>query len=313
MDPRAVLCLGEIVIDLIGEPAGPLESTVAFVPRVGGAPANVAVGLSRLGVPARFVGSVGDDEFAEVALRRMAREGVGLNGIIRERGAQTRCAIVVGPAGGRSFTFYGHPAADGLLTPEVATAPFGEDVAALYLGSLPLTVEPSRGALLAAARVASDRGIPVCFDPNPRGAWWGKGEPARAALIDIAQLATVIKLSVQDLVYLGWERAEVRALAQGARLVVFTDGARGCEWWVDEQCEIVPPLVVESRDEVGAGDAFMAALIARGVAAGFRFTRADVEFAAVAGALATTVTGAMDAMPTREAVASALGRARRGG
>ncbi|HET9014013.1 MAG TPA: PfkB family carbohydrate kinase [Thermomicrobiaceae bacterium] len=302
MVPRAVLCLGEIVIDLIGEPPGPIEATASFAPRVGGAPANVAVGLTRLGVAARFVGAVADDAFAGLALRRLATEGVDVDGVVPAHGAQTRLGVVVGEPGSRGFTFYGYPPADRLLAPGNARDAVSRGLAAVYLGSLPLTGEPSRSALRAAAEAATALDVPICFDPNPRGPQFARGEPARAALVEVARQSTVLKLSRQDLAILGVDRDGVPALAPDARIVVVTDGDRGCEFRVNGAWEFVPPAVVRSRDEVGAGDAFMAALIARGVASGFDYTRDDVAFAAAAGALATTVTGAMDAMPTRDAV-----------
>lgn len=307
--PAPVLCLGEILIDLISQPPGPPDAVECFVPRVGGAPANVAVALARLGVPAAFVGVLAaDDPFTPLLRDRLATEGVDTRWVTIGAPAQTRLAVVTGPADQRRFTFYGHPPADSLLRPDDIRPDAIAGAAALYVGALPLTAEPSRAAALRAVDLAVAAGVPVCFDPNPRQQFLDAGPAARDACWQIARAATVLKLSSHDLAVLGLSAAEIPRLAPRARLRVLSHGAAGCDYWTPTTSGQQPGIPVESVDETGAGDAFMAALIARGVASGFRYTADDIAFAAAVGALTTTRHGAMDALPTDEAVAEFLGR-----
>jgi len=307
-----VLCLGEILIDLIGHPPGPATAVERFVPRVGGAPANVAVGLVRLGVPSAFVGALAtDDPFAPMLLDRLATEGVDTRWVTRVSPAQTRLAVVTGPAGQRGFTFYGHPPADSLLRPDDLPAAAIAGAAALYLGALPLTAEPSRSAALRAVDLAVAAGVPVCFDPNPRAQFLAAGPAAREACWQIARAATVLKLSADDLTILGITTDDLLDLAPQARLRVLSRGAAGCDYWTPEMGGHQPAFTVQTVDETGAGDAFMAALIARGVETGFRYSPDDIAFAAAVGALATTRHGATDALPTTADVAAFLARTAR--
>lgn len=315
----SVLCLGEALIDLIGAPAAPAAQTKYYLPRVGGAPANVAVGLARLGIPVAFVGTVGDDPFAETIVERLTSEGVSACHIARMPGASTRLSVVTGPPGRRAFTFYGDRPADTRLSPEMVHAALGQEATALYLSSLPLATEPSRSALLEAVAVATTRGIPICFDPNPRrrmdrmdrevdrdlaapGTSWPREE-----MLDIAASADLLKLSVADLDVLELAAEDLPALAGRAHLLVLTDGMRGCDYWIDGARSHHATFEVTAVDETGAGDAFTAALIARGVESGFRFSPADLTFASAAGALAATGIGAMDALPSREQIAALTG------
>ncbi|MDI3338929.1 MAG: carbohydrate kinase [Sphaerobacter sp.] len=313
--PAPVLCLGEILIDLIGQPAGPADAVEAFIPRVGGAPANVAVALARLGIPAAFLGAVADgDPFAPVLTARLAAEGVDTRWVVAVPDGQTRVAIVTGPAGRRDFAFYGHPPADTCLTPEHVGRALAQGAAALYLSSLPLTAEPACTAALEAVAAARRAGIPVCFDPNPRPQQWGRATAGRGHCLAVLRAADVVKVSRHDLAVLGIDEGDYRTLTAGARLRVLTDGAAGCTFWLDGVRGHQPAFPVASVDETGAGDAFMAALIARGVRSGFRYRAADVRFAAAAGALTTTRLGAIDALPTPAEIAALLdapGRDRR--
>jgi len=205
------------------------------VPRVGGAPANVAVGLVRLGVPSAFVGALAtDDPFAPMLLDRLATEGVDTRWVTRVSPAQTRLAVVTGPAGQRGFTFYGHPPADSLLRPDDLPAAAIAGAAALYLGALPLTAEPSRSAALRAVDLAVAAGVPVCFDPNPRAQFLAAGPAAREACWQIARAATVLKLSADDLTILGitpttcliWHRRRDSACCPAARRAATTGRPR---------------------------------------------------------------------------------------
>lgn len=311
-----VLCLGEALIDLIGAPAAPAAQTERYLPRVGGAPANVAVGLARLGIPVAFVGAVGDDPFAEMIVERLTGEGVSTHHVTGVPGARTRLSVVTGPPVQRAFTFYGDRPADTRLSPEMVHAALDQEVAALYLSSLPLANEPSRSALLESVEVAGRRGIPICFDPNPRRRMNREADREFAApdaswprqeMLAIAARADLLKLSVADLEILELKTEDLPALAGRVHLLALTDGMRGCDYWIGAARSHRAAFEVTAVDETGAGDAFTAALIARGVESGFHFSPADLAFASAAGALATTGIGPMDALPSREQIEALTG------
>lgn len=315
MKPQAnsqhrVVCAGEILIDLIGEPPGPAGEVRHFTPRVGGAPANVAAGLARLGVRSSFVGVTGDDEFGDQCRRALAFAGVETQHLRRASGAPTRLAVVTGPAGNRAFRFYGQPVADELLAfADIKTAIEAGGCSALYFGALPLATEPSRTTLLKTVdwigRLAEP--LPFCFDPNPRGSMFAANPELHPLCRRLLGQARIIKVSRADLAVLGLEDAELVDLALPEALIVVTDGRHGCRYWIGGEPGFQPAFSAESLDETGAGDAFMAALIARGVGHEFRFQPDDIEFASAAGALATTRVGAIGAMPPTDEIARLTG------
>lgn len=300
-----VICAGEVLIDLIGDPAGPAGEIRHFIPRVGGAPANVASGLARLGIRSAFVGTTGGDEFGELCRRTLAGAGVETRHLRRVPQASTRLAVITGPASDRSFRFYGRPAADELLTfVDLKAAIESEGCAALYFGALPLASEPSRTALLETVSWISrcPTPIPFCFDPNPRQSMFEVQPELTDLCRELIQQARIVKLSRSDLLVLGLTDAELVGLALLDALVVITDGRQGCDYWIDGRHGFQAAFPFDTIDETGAGDAFMAALIARGVVSGFHFAPEDIEFAAAGGALATTTMGAFEAMPSRDEI-----------
>ncbi|WP_324668597.1 carbohydrate kinase family protein [Geochorda subterranea] len=320
-----VLVAGEALVDMVSQQPGvPLEQVVSFERCPGGAPANVAVGLARLGVPVRFVGVVGDDPFGRFLRGFLADNGVDVSGMRLTAEALTTLAFVANREGGeRQFAFYRKPGADTLLRSEDLDAGTVRRAAVLHHGTVTLADEPGRSALLAALEEARAAGVTVSLDVNYRAALWG--DPARAldemrAAIDRADL---VKVSREELALLagrtGREGA-LRLLAAHRRvaLLVVTEGADG-SWAVgrDGQSAAAPTFAVEAVDTTGAGDAFWAALLWRlweaatrqgvpVVEAARRMSPAELaralRFANAAGALAVRVRGAMTALPTRSEV-----------
>lgn len=304
-----VICAGEVLIDLIGDPAGPAGEIRHFIPRVGGAPANVASGLARLGIRSAFVGTTGGDEFGELCRRTLAGAGVETRHLRRVPEASTRLAVVTGPASDRSFRFYGQPAADELLTFDDLRAALETDgCTALYFGALPLAAEPSRSAMLTAVTRAGSRPepIPFCFDPNPRRAMFEAQPRLLGICLELIQQARIVKVSRSDLLVLGLSDDELVGLALPDALVIVSDGRNGCRYWIDGRHGFQAAFPLDPIDETGAGDAFMAALIACGVDSDFHFAPKDIEFAAAAGALATTTIGAVEAMPLRDEIENVI-------
>jgi len=318
-----VLSLGEVLFDFIAtDGATTLEAASAFVARPGGAPANVAVALARLGVASAFGGVVGQDAFGRRLRATLADEGVDVTRLRATNEAETTLAFAWTDAAERGqFWLPRRAAADRFLSrQDVEAAGIGE-TAALCLGSVALSAEPSRGAVTLAAAAAAHHQVPVCFDVNLRPALWPNLAAARDACRPIFERATLVKLSLDDArSLLGLSAAETADPAAvlehfwhavpttDVRAMVLTDGGRGC--WYTSQVEADggvghgpihhrPAFPVRAVESTGAGDAFFAALISRLLARDWAAPEeADIRFAAAAGALATTRHGAIAALPT---------------
>src|SRR6185295_18764252 len=116
--PADAVVLGEAVVDLLPEvPGTPLEAAERFSRHLGGAGANLAVGLARQGVPSALVSLVGGDAFGRFLRGQLDEEGVATDGLGPHRSARTGvCFGAMGPRGERSFLAYRQPSADQLLT-----------------------------------------------------------------------------------------------------------------------------------------------------------------------------------------------------
>ncbi|MCC6315343.1 MAG: carbohydrate kinase [Thermomicrobiales bacterium] len=300
------LTMGETLVDLIVADGAPdLSHADHLDVRSGGAPANAAVAMARLGLPAAFAGAVGADPLGERLRREMAAEGVN---VARLRAAATATSIAFAwkdERGDGHFWFL--RGADATLSPSDAAAAGIPDLAALIVGSVALSAEPSRHAIWRAVGLAKASGVPVVFDVNLRPALWPDLAAAYDACQPVFAAARLVKLSLDDARGLfGAEIDPAQAFDRLAVLapaanVVLTDGERGC-WGpgkVGAEPLHVPAFAVAAVEPTGAGDAFTAALVQRVAERGWEApTREDLRYAAAAGALATTKPGAWDGLPT---------------
>lgn len=293
-----VWVMGDAVVDLI--PEGELH----YLKCPGGAPANVAVGVARLGGDAAFIGRVGADPFGRFMAETLVTEGVDIGHLTQDPAHNTSTVLVaLDEAGERSFTFMVRPSADQFLEP--ADLPRFEAGQWLLTCSIALANEPVRGSCLHAMAAIKEAGGRVCFDPNLRPEVWGKPAEMLPQVSAAIALADVVKLSIEELQLLSGEDDLAAGLAtlSGPALVLVTRGAAGVVArlggelleWVGQK---VTPL-----DTTGAGDAFVAGLLAA-LAQGERLpTLAELPAilaqAHGCGALATTAKGAMTALPTR--------------
>jgi fructokinase len=302
-----IACVGEALIDLISTPTHDWSQISHFTPRIGGAPANASVAIQRLGGQSRFIGCLADDAPADWIRQRLGAEGVDISRAPRVIDAQTRLAAVTGPIDQRSFSFYGTPAADSLLTPAHIDSCGLEDSAAIMLGSLLLLEQPGRSAHERVLEIATERSIPLVFDPNPRPALWPDPVLARERLLPFIERASILKLGTEEPAILDLTVEQIRSHQPQRSVLVLTDGARGCWYWYgDAERGHVPAIPVNAVDSTGAGDAFTAALTLGMVERGQTFDAEAVRFAAAAGALATTGYGAMDALPCRDDIQALL-------
>lgn len=309
-----LLAVGEILVDLVAPDAGTLEEAEGFLRTAGGAPANVAAAVARLGGRAAFAGAVGDDPFGEFL--RSTLEGYGVDtDALHVTEERTTLAFVARNQGGiPDFVFYrgadaAFSAAD-LPLDLLARSRF------VYLSSMALMSEPSRSATLRAAEEARTRGALIAVDPNLRPSSWRSLESMRTAVSPLLQAADIIKINIDEARLLvegsDLERALSHVGHEGS-LKVVTLGDEGSRWYRQGATGSVPAPRIEVQDTTGAGDAFMGALLAElarldVTAASFHeLETADLErslgFACAAAAVSCTRTGAMASLPTREEVA----------
>jgi fructokinase len=321
-----VVTFGELLIDFVSTESGvSLIEAPAFVKAAGGAPANVAVGLARLGVSSGFMGKVGDDDFGYFLARTLAQNGVDTSALLFSDEARTALAFVSLRADGeRDFMFYRHPSADMLIRPEEIDHDYIGSAKVFHYGSISLISEPSRSVTLAAVECAREHGLLISYDPNLRLALWPSAEAARQGMLAGWPFAHVAKVSREELAFLSGQSDLATGTAQlwheQLRLLVITDGPDGCRYVTANAQGHIHGYHVETVDTTGAGDGFVAGLLA-GLLANesaweripdFELSRADLEdilrFANAVGALTTTQRGAIPALPTRNTVEALMRR-----
>ncbi|NJQ18377.1 aminoimidazole riboside kinase [Pantoea sp. LS15] len=295
---KKIWVLGDAVVDLLPDGEGRLLQCP------GGAPANVAVGIARLGGQSAFIGRVGDDPFGRFMSKTLADERVDVEWMHLDPAHRTSTVVVdLDDQGERSFTFMVRPSADLFLEPaDLPTFSAGEW---LHVCSIALSAEPSRSATFQAMAAIREAGGYVSFDPNIRPDLWPDENELRRYLEQALQSADVVKLSVEELAFLTGEmqvNVGLDTLMQRcpAHLVLVTQGKEGVIAWHEGTVKHYPATPVKCVDTTGAGDAFVAGLL-YGLAAGQALTPV-IALAQRCGALATTAKGAMTALPYQHAL-----------
>ncbi|MCO5998209.1 carbohydrate kinase family protein [Actinoallomurus rhizosphaericola] len=260
-DARVVAVAGEAIIDLVAErPGGP------YLALPGGSPANVAVGLARLGVPTRMIARIGEDPFGRTLRDHLVRNGVDTRAAAAAA-EPSSVAFVHHEAGGPpSYDLRLAGTADWQWTAEeLARVPLG-DVAALHVGSLAMVLPPGADALAGLVRRARETAT-IGYDPNCRPDVMAAVPDARARIEALLRTADVVKISDADLEWLRSD-AEPRRFAAGlveetGGVVIVTLGAEGVLVAAPRLAPLhLPARAVEVVDTVGAGDSYMSAVLA---------------------------------------------------
>lgn len=294
---------GDAVVDLIPD----TESTYLKCP--GGAPANVAVAISRLGGNSAFFGRVGQDPLGRFMKATLAQEQVNTDYMLLDEAQRTSTVIVdLDDSGERSFTFMVKPSADQFLIP--ADIPAFVQGEWLHVCSIALANEPSRSSTLKAMQDIKAAGGFVSFDPNLREEVWANPEELKPVVRQAIELADVVKFSDDELLFLtdtdSLEAGLEAIKAFNNTLVLITQGAKGALVVFEGEQELIAGQAVKPVDTTGAGDAFVGGLLARLAQqnewANKEAIHSAVNWANGCGALATTQKGAMTALPTQDAL-----------
>ena len=320
-----VICLGEALVDRLG----PRGGDPATAPpdqcddRLGGAPANVACGLARLGTASAFVGRLGLDPIGDAFTQLFKQRGVDLRALQHDPIRPSRIVLVRRDAGGdRSFGGFAGDRGEGFadqaldstalqasLPPLLATARW------LQVGTIPLATAASAEALRLALRLTAAAGVPLALDVNWRPTFWnedaaldeGPSAQAQAAMQPLLEQAALLKLAAEEAQWLFGSRDPVviRAGLPQHPAVVVTDGGAQLAWCFGSSSGVMPAYTVPVVDSTGAGDAFLAGLLHQLCLHPEQLEGGCTEalrFASACGALVCGGAGAIDPQPSQPQV-----------
>lgn len=310
-----VACMGELLIDFVALESGvTVGNASGFQKAPGGAPANVAVAVKRLGLDSAFITQVGDDPFGHYLADVLANEKIDISGIQFSHEARTMLAFVsLREDGERSFMFYRHPSADMMMTPESIATDVIDSADLFHFGSITMISSPAKEATRFAAEYARKQDKLISYDPNLRLALWDDEKAARTGMRLGLDYAHIVKISDEE-AYLvleeGEEIADLWEKFPQIEIVMLTRGVEGCIIYTRSGDTYEHGgYQVKSVDTTGAGDSFMAGIIVgvlEHLNGGRDFNSIDFDsvltLANASGAMATMGRGAIPSLPTRAQV-----------
>jgi fructokinase len=334
-----VICLGEVLQDCLADQIGvELAQVTSWQAYFGGAPANVACGLVKLGIPAGFIGCIGQDAAGQAIQAYFAEIGVDISGLQRHPSRPTRQVLITRtPKGDRQFAAFANQlpttafADTELVGTQLPAALFSQVPAAsrprcLVMGSLGLASPTTAAAMQAALELAQQSQMSVCIDVNWRPIFWLEPDiyTIQAKIKTLLRQAQIIKLTDAEAEWLfatqapaeiaQWWQAQQVSPAPATKLlgVFVTAGEAGCAYWLQGHAGQVPAFPVTVVDTTGAGDSFFAGFLAQycqqgtAIYASAAAAHRAVTYASLVAALTTTQAGAVTAQPTAALVAAAM-------
>ncbi len=321
-NPPKVICLGEALVDRLGPLGGdPLEDK-NVEDCLGGAPANVACGLARLGIDVAFVGRLGKDWIGDSFITLMSQRGVNLQGLQIDNSCPSRIVLVRRSIDGeRVFHGFlgdiGKGFSDQFLSKShlAHTWPLISRKAQwLVIGTIPLARNDSAQALLWSVEKALLNGINIALDVNWRPTFWdlnfhpdsGPNQTIKNKINTLLNSAALIKLSREEAIYFFNKSnpIDISKSLDNQPDIVVTDGAKTVKWciggFVGETETFSPPVVL---DTTGAGDAFTAGLLQQIILLSQSNLNQEriqeiIRFAAACGAFVCGRAGAIDPQPS---------------
>ena len=309
-----VTALGEILIDFTfaGKSA---DGKKIYEENPGGAPANCACAVAKLGGKAAFVGMTGCDSFGKDLRDTLTGLNVDVSGMRTTDKQHTTLAFVsLDENGERNFSFCRNPGADTQLSEADLDEGLLKSTKILHIGSLSLTDQPAKSSTLKAIDLVKKAGGLISYDPNWRANLWKGRSDAMAELKSLFKYADIVKVSDEELKLLfgevSCEEGAAKIHEQGVKLIMITLGSKGVYYSSKTSGLVANGTIsvpkVKVADTTGAGDSFNGGLL-------FRLTRRenplsftaeelvqDINFANSVASLCVTKRGAIPALPTLE-------------
>lgn len=258
---NTLFAIGEALIDFIPDENGRRFSDVkAFLPKIGGAPANVLGAFAKLGGKTQLITQLGKDPFGAKIAEELAEFNIGLDNVLFTGEANTALAFVnLANDGNRTFAFYRNPSADMLYDAENIKEEMFEDCYALHFCSVSLGDFPMKEAHKKAIELGKKQGAVISFDPNVRLSLWKDSRKLKEAINEFMPMADIVKISDEEINFItGTSNIEKgsKELLKNAKIVLCTCGAKGAYAFTKKSEVYVPSENVKVLDTTGAGDAF---------------------------------------------------------
>ena len=325
--PR-VLCLGEILFDCLADKPGvSLEDVESWTAYPGGAPANVACALAKLGMAAGFIGAIGGDELGNSLAQVLQEIGVDTTGVQRHPSAPTRQVYVLRNEAGDSLRdncaariFAGFGKLDTadfadtrLLAAQIPEVLF-ENADFLVLGTLELAYPESREAIARAIDLAEQYDLKIIVDINWRPVFWPNPDSAKDRIKELLKKVDFVKLSDEEAEWLfgTTDAGAITYRLDSVEGVLVTAGEKGCSYCITENEGKIPAFIVDVEDTTGAGDGFVAGFVRQLCKHGIKdladpeIVQKIVTYASAVGAMTVMKSGAITAQPTAAEVEAFL-------
>lgn len=312
-----VMAIGEVLIDFIPTQKGlRLKDVPQFIRAAGGAPANVAAAVAKLGGKSCLFSQVGNDHFGTHLREVLAAASVDVTPLATSSKHPTALAFVsLDATGNRDFTFFRDQCADLAYESTQLDRCRFKPGAILHFGSVDLVESPMKEAHIQAIHLAHQRGCLVSFDPNVRLPLWKDHRLYAETIRRFLPEAHIIKISDDELFFvtgIADEQAAIQSLFKGhTQVVIVTRGANGISFYREDGTFTLPALPVSVVDTTGAGDSVIGAVLFRVAQLGTIALTLDEWQEIIAFALATAAcvvekAGAIASLPTLNEVQKRL-------
>lgn len=263
---KKLIAIGEALIDFAPSQSGKkIKEVESFLPKTGGAPANVCGAFTRLGGESEMITQLGKDPFGDKILDDFRSHNIGCRYVLRTDKANTSLAFVsLGADGNREFSFYRNPGADMLLSKDEIQNEWFQDCGVLHFCSVSLGNFPMKEAHRKAILCAKEHGALISFDPNIRLALWKSPNDLKAAILEFLPYADILKISDEELEFITGETAIEKAkerLLSNSRLIIYTTGGSGAQAFTKTVSCQADGCKVSAVDTTGAGDGFIGSFL----------------------------------------------------
>ena len=253
-----VISIGEALIDFM-----PNEGS--YMPCPGGAPANVAACVAKLGGGSQLITKLGKDFFGDILINTIKSANIDTRSVYQTDEANTGLAFVSHAENGeRSFLFYRNPSADMLLNEHEIKSEWFEAGDILHFCSIDLIDAPVRQAHNRAIELAKEKECLICFDPNVRLPLWKDHEEYKSIINKYIDYANILKISDEELMFITGIEDEAKAIDElltRVDMVVYTKGSEGALVYTKNDSVGHKGFKTTAVDTTGAGDSFIGAFL----------------------------------------------------